>query len=306
MKKVIVKSLILFNIIIMNAQEYKPRDEKFPIQLSDEYTLYQKIKNIEDKNILIWELYLKKGERLSLLDKQEVKRNNIRKALPFIDKAIEQEINDITMLIPNLIDAYKEKQSIFVFLYKDRSAMLQNYTFNEEKKTFKIKEYPLIAIGGGSVMNFGGYNMGVQKIILDDDVAFAEVAASRQVLGGGGLKFLMIEKGEVRELKFKDNYKTVRFKSPISSFEKEYLSKEIKNQFVKHKLLKEKDRFVYYGYLKDNLAANVRGDGNIYLFYKDENNPLSYQVIKYDISTKEWLINGYQKWRVHSTEDKGW
>jgi len=214
--------------------------------------------------------------------------------------------NDITMLIPNLIDAYKEKQSIFVFLYKDRSAMLQNYTFNEEKKTFKIKEYPLIAIGGGSVMNFGVYNMGVQKIILDDDVAFAEVAASRQVLGGGGLKFLMIEKGEVRELKFKDNYKTVRFKSPISSFGKEYLSKEIKNQFVKHKLLKEKDRFVYYGYLKDNLAANVRGDGNIYLFYKDENNPLSYQVIKYDISTKEWLINGYQEWRVHSTEDKSW
>ena len=306
MKKVIVKSLILFNIIIMNAQEYKPRDEKFSIQLSDEYTLYQKIKNIEDKNILIWELYLKKGERLSLLDKQEVKRNNIRKALPFIDKAIEQEINDITMLIPNLIDAYKEKQSIFVFLYKDRSAMLQNYTFNEEKKTFKIKEYPLIAIGGGSVMNFGGYNMGVQKIILDDDVAFAEVAASRQVLGGGGLKFLMIEKGEVRELKFKDNYKTVRFKSPITSFEKEYLSKEIKNQFVKHKLLKEKDRFVCYGYLKDIRALNIRGDGNIYLFYKDENNPLSYQVIKYDISTKEWLINGYQKWRVHSTEDKGW
>ena len=148
--------------------------------------------------------------------------------------------------------------------------------------------------------------MGVQKIILDDDVAFAEVAASRQVLGGGGLKFLMIEKGEVRELKFKDNYKTVRFKSPISSFEKEYLSKEIKNQFVKHKLLKEKDRFVYYGYLKDIRALNIRGDGNIYLFYKDENNPLSYQVIKYDISTKEWLINGYQEWRVHSTEDKGW
>ena len=292
----------------MNAQNNKKdtifSDREF--ELSDEYKLYQKIKNIEDKDIFIWELYLKKGERLSLLDKQEVKRNNIRKALPFIDKAIEQEINDITMLIPNLIDAYKEKQSIFVFLYKDRSAMLQNYTFNEEKKTFKIKEYPLIAIGGGSVMNFGGYNMGVQKIILDDDVAFAEVAASRQVLGGGGLKFLMIEKGEVRELKFKDNYKTVRFKSPISSFEKEYLSKEIKNQFVKHKLLKEKDRFVYYGYLKDNLAANVRGDGNIYFFYKDENNPLSYQVIKYDISTKEWLINGYQEWRVHSTEDKGW
>ena len=292
----------------MNAQNNKKdtifSDREF--ELSDEYKLYQKIKNIEDKDIFIWELYLKKGERLSLLDKQEVKRNNIRKALPFIDKAIEQEINDITMLIPNLIDAYKEKQSIFVFLYKDRSAMLQNYTFNEEKKTFKIKEYPLIAIGGGSVMNFGVYNMGVQKIILDDDVAFAEVAASRQVLGGGGLKFLMIEKGEVRELKFKDNYKTVRFKSSITSFEKEYLSKEIKNQFVKHKLLKEKDRFVYYGYLKDNLAANVRGDGNIYLFYKDENNPLSYQVIKYDISTKEWLINGYQEWRVHSTEDKGW
>ena len=292
----------------MNAQNNKKdtifSDREF--ELSDEYKLYQKIKNIEDKDIFIWELYLKKGERLSLLDKQEVKRNNIRKALPFIDKAIEQEINDITMLIPNLIDAYKEKQSIFVFLYKDRSAMLQNYTFNEEKKTFKIKEYPLIAIGGGSVMNFGGYNMGVQKIILDDDVAFAEVAASRQVLGGGGLKFLMIEKGEVRELKFKDNYKTVRFKSPISSFEKEYLSKEIKNQFVKHKLLKEKDRFVYYGYLKDIRALNIRGDGNIYLFYKDENNPLSYQVIKYDISTKEWLINGYQEWRVHSTEDKGW
>ena len=292
----------------MNAQNNKKdtifSDREF--ELSDEYTLYQKERNIEDKDIVIWELYLKKGERLSLLDKQEVKRNNIRRALPFIDKTIEQEINDITMLIPNLIDAYKEKQSIFVFLYKDRSAMLQNYTFNEEKKTFKIKEYPLIAIGGGSVMNFGGYNMGVQKIILDDDVAFAEVAASRQVLGGGGLKFLMIEKGEVRELKFKDNYKTVRFKSPITSFEKEYLSKEIKNQFVKHKLLKEKDRFVYYDYLKDIRALNIRGDGNIYLFYKDENNPLSYQVIKYDISTKEWLINGYQEWRVHSTEDKGW
>ena len=292
----------------MNAQNNKKdtifSDREF--ELSDEYTLYQKERNIEDKDIVIWELYLKKGERLSLLDKQEVKRNNIRRALPFIDKTIEQEINDITMLIPNLIDAYKEKQSIFVFLYKDRSAMLQNYTFNEEKKTFKIKEYPLIAIGGGSVMNFGGYNMGVQKIILDDDVAFAEVAASRQVLGGGGLKFLMIEKGEVRELKFKDNYKTVRFKSSITSFEKEYLSKEIKNQFVKHKLLKEKDRFVYYGYLKDIRALNIRGDGNIYLFYKDENNPLSYQVIKYDISTKEWLINGYQEWRVHSTEDKGW
>ena len=304
MRKIIINSLVLFNIIIMNAQEYKPRDEKNPIQLSDEYTLYQKEKNIGDKDIVAWQLYLKKGDRLSLLDEKEVKTDF---STPFDDEATNKMLNrEAIMLIPNLIDAYKEKQNIFVFLYKDRSAMLQNYTFNEEKKTFKIKEYPLIAIGGGSVMNFGGYNMGVQKIILDDDVAFADVAASRQVLGGGGLKFLMIEKGEVRELKFKDNYKTVRFKSPITSFEKEYLSKEIKNQFVKHKLLKEKDRFVYYGYLKDNLAANVRGDGNIYLFYKDENNPLSYQVIKYDISTKEWLINGYQEWRVHSTEDKGW
>ena len=288
----------------MNAQEYKPRDEKNPIQLSDEYTLYQKEKNIGDKDIVAWQLYLKKGDRLSLLDEKEVKTDF---STPFDDEATNKMLNrEAIMFIPKLIDAFKEKQNIFVFLYKDRSAMLQNYTFNEEKKTFKIKEYPLIAIGGGSVMNFGVYNMGVQKIILDDDVAFAEVAASRQVLWGGGLKFLMIEKGEVRELKFKDNYKTVRFKSPITSFEKEYLSKEIKNQFVKHKLLKEKDRFVYYGYLKDNLAANVRGDGNIYLFYKDENNPLSYQVIKYDISTKEWLINGYQEWRVHSTEDKSW
>ena len=288
----------------MNAQEYKPRDEKNPIQLSDEYTLYQKEKNIGDKDIVAWQLYLKKGDRLSLLDEKEVKTDF---STPFDDEATNKMLNrEAIMFIPKLIDAFKEKQSIFVFLYKDRCAMLQNYTFNEEKKTFKIKEYPLIAIGGGSVMNFGVYNMGVQKIILDDDVAFAEVAASRQVLGGGGLKFLMIEKGEVRELKFKDNYKTVRFKSPITSFEEENLSKEIKNQFVKHKLLKEKDRFVYYGYLKDNLAANVRGDGNIYLFYKDENNPLSYQVIKYDISTKEWLINGYQEWRVHSTEDKGW
>ena len=296
--------VITLNVFVVNAQEYKPRDEKNPIQLSDEYTLYQKIKNIEDKDILIWQLYLKKGDRLSLLDEKEVKTDF---STPFDDEATNKMLNrEAIMLIPNLIDAYKEKQNIFVFLYKDRSAMLQNYTFNEEKKTFKIKEYPLIAIGGGSVMNFGVYNMGVQKIILDDDVAFAEVAASRQVLGGGGLKFLMIEKGEVRELKFKDNYKTVRFKSPITSFEKEYLSKEIKNQFVKHKLLKEKDRFVYYGYLKDIRALNIRGDGNIYLFYKDENNPLSYQVIKYDISTKEWLINGYQEWRVHSTEDKGW
>ena len=288
----------------MNAQEYKPRDEKNPIQLSDEYTLYQKEKNIGDKDIVAWQLYLKKGDRLSLLDEKEVKTDF---STPFDDEATNKMLNrEAIMFIPKLIDAFKEKQNIFVFLYKDRSAMLENYTFNEEKKTFKIKEYPLIAIGGGSVMNFGVYNMGVQKIILDDDVAFAEVAASRQVLGGGGLKFLMIEKGEVRELKFKDNYKTVRFKSPISSFEKEYLSKEIKNQFVKHKLLKEKDRFVYYGYLKDIRALNIRGDGNIYLFYKDENNPLSYQVIKYDISTKEWLINGYQEWRVHSTEDKSW
>ena len=303
-----MKNLTLFvitlNVFVVNAQEYKPRDEKNPIQLSDEYTLYQKEKNLGDKDIVAWQLYLKKGDRLSLLDEKEVKTDF---STPFDDEATNKMLNrEAIMFIPKLIDAFKEKQNIFVFLYKDRSAMLQNYTFNEEKKTFKIKEYPLIAIGGGSVMNFGVYNMGVQKIILDDDVAFAEVAASRQVLGGGGLKFLMIEKGEVRELKFKDNYKTVRFKSPISSFEKEYLSKEIKNQFVKHKLLKEKDRFVYYGYLKDNLAANVRGDGNIYLFYKDENNPLSYQVIKYDISTKEWLINGYQEWRVHSTEDKGW
>ena len=303
-----MKNLTLFvitlNVFVVNAQEYKPRDEKNPIQLSDEYTLYQKEKNIGDKDIVAWQLYLKKGDRLSLLDEKEVKTDF---STPFDDEATNKMLNrEAIMFIPKLIDAFKEKQSIFVFLYKDRSAMLQNYTFNEEKKTFKIKEYPLIAIGGGSVMNFGVYNMGVQKIILDDDVAFVDVAASRQVLGGGGLKFLMIEKGEVRELKFKDNYKTVRFKSPISSFEKEYLSKEIKNQFVKHKLLKEKDRFVYYGYLKDNLAANVRGDGNIYLFYKDENNPLSYQVIKYDISTKEWLINGYQEWRVHSTEDKGW
>ena len=50
----------------------------------------------------------------------------------------------------------------------------------------------------------------------------------------------------------------------------------------------------------------IRRTHVIYLFYKDENNPLSYQVIKYDISTKEWLINGYQEWRVHSTEDKSW
>ena len=282
----------------MNAQNNKKdtifSDREF--ELSDKITLCEKAQTI--KGNVQWEIFLKKGTNIvALLDTITIENCGV---------PINNALSEAIMFIPKLIDAYKEKQSIFVFLYKDRSAMLQNYTFNEEKKTFKIKEYPLIAIGGGSVMNFGVYNMGVQKIILDDDVVFAEVAASRQVLGGGGLKFLMIEKGEVRELKFKDNYKTVRFKSPITSFEEENLSKEIKNQFVKHKLLKEKDRFVYYGYLKDNLAANVRGDGNIYLFYKDENNPLSYQIIKYDISTKEWLINGYQEWRVHSTEDKGW
>ena len=290
--------LTILNIFVMNAQNNKKdtifSDREF--ELSDKITLCEKAQTI--KGNVQWEIFLKKGTNIvALLDTITIENCGV---------PINNALSEAIMFIPKLIDAFKEKQNIFVFLYKDRSAMLQNYTFNEEKKTFKIKEYPLIAIGGGSVMNFGVYNMGVQKIILDDDVAFAEVAASRQVLGGGGLKFLMIEKGEVRELKFKDNYKTVRFKSPISSFEKEYLSKEIKNQFVKHKLLKEKDRFVYYGYLKDNLAANIRGDGNIYLFYKDENNPLSYQVIKYDISTKEWLINGYQKWRVHSTEDKGW
>ena len=207
------------------------------------------------------------------------------------------------MLIPKLIDAYKEKKNIYVFLNKKGSARLQIYKF-DDCQTFKKDEYIIIPFFGYSVAISGISSMSVENKHLGN-TNFVDVYFERQV-NGGKAKLITIRENEVYELKFKDNYKTVRFKSPITSFEKENLSKEIKNQFVKHKLLKEKDRFVYYGYLKDNLAANVRGDGNIYLFYKDENNPLSYQVIKYDISTKEWLINGYQEWRVHSTEDKSW
>ena len=279
----------------MNAQEYKLRDEKNPIQLSDKLFIYQEVK--EEKETTYWKLFLKKEEEKStkILEEWYIHHSEIPANL-----IIQGELE---MLIPKLIDAYKEKKNIYVFLNKKGSARLQIYKF-DDCQTFKKDEYIIIPFFGYSVAISGISSMSVQNKHLGN-TNFVDVYFERQV-NGGKAKLITIRENEVYELKFKDNYKTVRFKSPITSFEKEYLSKEIKNQFVKHKLLKEKDRFVYYGYLKDNLAANVRGDGNIYLFYKDENNPLSYQVIKYDISTKEWLINGYQEWRVHSTEDKGW
>jgi len=121
--------IITLNIFVMNAQNNKKdtifSDREF--ELSDKITLCEKAQTI--KGNVQWEIFLKKGTNIvALLDTITIENCGV---------PINNALSEAIMFIPKLIDAFKEKQNIFVFLYKDRSAMLQNYTFNEEKKTFK-------------------------------------------------------------------------------------------------------------------------------------------------------------------------
>lgn len=292
MKNLITTSLILLNIIIMSAQEFKLRDEKYPIQLSEKYSVYQQYTKIEEKDMINWKLYLKKeGEKeLKLLDELEVQKNTIPpNALPAL-KAIANELNqEIIMKLPRLIDAYKEGQRIYVFLYKNRSAMLQIYDF-ENGVDFKKYEYSLIPLPReGSVMNFGIYQMYVYKEIIGK-TCFADVYLERF---GGKNKLLMLREQYVYELIFKDTEKTKTFTSPLVSREKEYLQKEIREKLIEHKFLKENNQFVYLGYLDDAFAVGIEGSGSTYFFYKDDIDPFQIRVIKYDNSYKIWTIGGY-------------
>lgn len=303
MKNLITTSLILLNIIIMSAQEFKLRDEKYPIQLSEKYSVYQQYTKIEEKDMINWKLYLKKeGEKeLKLLDELEVQKNTIPpNALPAL-KAIANELNqEIIMKLPRLIDAYKEGQRIYVFLYKNRSAMLQIYDF-ENGVDFKKYEYTLIPLWGGSVMNFGIYNLLTLKKMLGKTY-FVIVHLGRS--GRGKDKFLMIRDREVYELIFKDTEKTKTFTSPLVSREKEYLQKEIREKLIEHKFLKENNQFVYLGYLDDFFEQDFAGAGNTYFFYKDDIDPFQIRVIKYDNSYKIWTIGGYTENKLLNDVDK--
>lgn len=287
----------------MSAQEFKLRDEKYPIQLSEKYSVYQQYTKIEEKDMINWKLYLKKeGEKeLKLLDELEVQKNTIPpNALPAL-KAIANELNqEIIMKLPRLIDAYKEGQRIYVFLYKNRSAMLQIYDF-ENGVDFKKYEYTLIPLWGGSVMNFGIYNLLTLKKMLGKTY-FVIVHLGRS--GRGKDKFLMIRDREVYELIFKDTEKTKTFTSPLVSREKEYLQKEIREKLIEHKFLKENNQFVYLGYLDDFFEQDFAGAGNTYFFYKDDIDPFQIRVIKYDNSYKIWTIGGYTENKLLNDVDK--
>ena len=224
----------------MNAQEGKTRDINNPILLSENLSIYQETETKD--GFIHWKLHFKKeGEKDTKTLEDNRIRVNIQKeddsALDNFAKLLNKENY---MLYPQLINAYKEGKYIYVFLYKDRKAMLDIYYFSDGVN-FERTGYSLHQIGGGSVMNFGKYvyAVDIQKIGNSHYISYY---ASRALLDSGSEGILRIKDGDVFKIEVKGNpERRIRIKEIEENISRD--KRERISDYIEQPLLPEYSRW---------------------------------------------------------------
>ena len=256
----------------MNAQRKNFFGNK-TIQLSDKlFICDEKIykETPEGEDDCTWRLYLKReGEKdIKLLEE-------IKTVARFGNTLIE---------IPNLVASYQKGKYIYVFLYKNRRAMLDIYYFSEGVN-FERTGYSLHRMGGASVMNFGlyVYSVDIQEIGNSHYISYH---ASRALLDSRSMGILKIKDGDVSKIEIKeDSEKTILYPYRIKEVEGEEVSRKEKEKIFHQELMKQleeknllvrKDFLETYGYINERTNDMV-----YYIFYKTSNTEKTMKLAKY-------------------------
>ena len=270
--RIILTFILILNISIMNAQEEDFFGNKM-IQLSDKlFICDEKIykETPEGEDDCTWRLYLKReGEKdIKLLEE-------IKTIARFGDTLIE---------IPNLVASYQKGKYIYVFLYKDRRAMLDIYYFSDGVN-FERTGYSLHQVGGGSVMNFGGYvySVDIQEIGNSHYISYI---AARALVDRGSKGILRIKDGDVSKIEIKeDSEKTIFYPYRIKDIEGKEVSRKEKGKIFHQELMKQleeknllvrKDFLETYGYINEQMNHRI-----YYIFYKTSNTEKTMKLAKY-------------------------
>ena len=269
----VVKIFLVFLIgCSMNAQEEDFFGNKM-IQLSDKlFICDEKIykETPEGEDDCTWRLYLKReGEKdIKLLEE-------IKTVARFGNTLIE---------IPNLVASYQKGKYIYVFLYKDRRAMLDIYYFSDGVN-FERTGYSLHQVGGGSVMNFGGYvySVDIQEIGNSHYISYI---AARALVDRGSKGILRIKDGDVSKIEIKeDSEKTIFYPYRIKEVEGKEVSRKEKGKIFHQELMKQleeknllvrKDFLETYGYINEQMNHRI-----YYIFYKTSNTEKTMKLAKY-------------------------
>ena len=255
----------------MNAQRKNFFGNK-TIQLSDKlFICDEKIykETPEGEDDCTWRLYLKReGEKdIKLLEE-------IKTVARFGDTLIE---------IPNMIASYQKGKYIYVFLYKDRRAMLDIYYFSDGVN-FERTGYSLHHMRGASVMNFGlyAYSIDIQEIGNSHYISYI---AARALVDRGSKGILRIKDGDVSKIEIKEDsektifypYRIKEVEDDISRKEKEKIfHRELKKQLEERNLLRKNEILGTYSYIND-----VTNDMRYYIFYKTSISQKTMKLAKY-------------------------
>ena len=269
----VVKIFFVFLIgCSMNAQEEDFFGNKM-IQLSDKlFICDEKIykETPEGEDDCTWRLYLKReGEKdIKLLEE-------IKTVARFGNTLIE---------IPNLVASYQKGKYIYVFLYKDRRAMLDIYYFSDGVN-FERTGYSLHHMRGASVMNFGlyAYSIDIQEIGNSHYISYI---AARALVDRGSKGILRIKDGDVSKIEIKeDSEKTIFYPYRIKEVEGEEVSRKEKEKIFHQELMKQleeknllvrKDFLETYGYINEQMNHRI-----YYIFYKTSNTEKTMKLVKY-------------------------
>ena len=269
----VIKIFLVFLIgCSMSAQEEDFFGNKM-IQLSDKlFICDEKIykETPEGEDDCTWRLYLKReGEKdIKLLEE-------IKTVARFGDTLIE---------IPNMIASYQKGKYIYVFLYKDRRAMLDIYYFSDGVN-FERTGYSLHRMGGASVMNFGlyVYSIDIQEI---ENSHYISYIAARALVDRGSKGILRIKDGDVSKIEVKeDSEKTIFYPYRIKEVEGKEVSRKEKEKIFHQELMKQleeknllvrKDFLETYGYINEQMNHRI-----YYIFYKTSNTEKTMKLAKY-------------------------
>ena len=274
--KLVLYITFIFSFTFMNAQKRTRFDSDKPIQLSENLTIFQE--EIIEDNMLYWKLYLKKeGEKeLKLLDKEEVETGS----------------SETIMLTPKLINACMIGEYMYIFIYRNYTAMIEIYHFTEDVH-FEKTGYSLCSMIQGSVMNFGLYSCSVDIQKIGNSYCASFIAGRGNRVQEKDKKLLRIQNNDIFEIVIKEDsektifypYRIKEVEDDISRKEKEKIfHRELKKQLEERNLLEKNEILGTYGYIND-----VTNDMRYYIFYKTSISQKTMKLVKYG----RYFINGH-------------
>ncbi len=273
--------MLIITSFKINSQIMEPKT----IKLSSKLNLYEKV--ISDKDKTVWQLFLsKEGKETVELEKIIVENH------PFINK-------DFLLYTPSLIDAFKESDYLYAFVYKERRLFFYDFEFTNNIK-FNKKDQKITEVFIGSIENFGGYKFNIQKFNINNKNYFY-LHYGRDV-GGKNNILLSLNKSTntINKLTFSESIKKIKdedemFKSLDLEKNIDNVGLEIKKVLIANKHLNNFDTFKYLGNIDITpfLSQGSRYTGTIYFLYQDNN--VKPKIIRYNNDDNEWLIGDYKE-----------